>query len=549
MVFSPKTFMRKSSQLASKLMNITGSPVPEGKRFKIEYPPDLVNDRGTIIFPHMRGSEYLLTFECMLASRLTLEGYKVVFLACTGLPICSNMMHSDGEDKSLLCSTCRKFTKDFVRRFGFDVFDVDDFLETAERKRLMDDPALSGPGDIREIRYKGLDLLDLTEVSVSRELCSDALSKINEKNVQTLWKEYIKGAVVLYEAYTRVLDRIKPDIVILPNGGFYWYSVMVKAAEDKRIRYVTYESDFRPGGCGDGGSWYFKNRGKVYEGDFHDVWDDLRDLDLTPAQDEDLTKFLTGKERDSIYHPHPTDDIDSICTLLGLDRQKPIVTFFPNLTWDSTAVGRRTIFPSIFEWLDKSIEHLWGKDVNVVVRVHPAEKMVFEGDRTKDKVEDYLKQDKFEDMRNLYVVGSESDISSYSLIDTSKVVVVYTSTVGLEAVIRGKPVLFCGKSKDIDYGFGYIPKSQQEYYGLLDKADMLVTTTQQVKAARKWAYIYNFILPIPLQLFDVSGQFEVSKYLVSSVSGLKKGKNTYLDPLVDDILNNRPIYNRFLTVK
>lgn len=315
-------------------------------------------------------------------------------------------------------------------------------------------------------------------------------------------------------------------------------------ADKNGIRYLTYESDFRPGGCGYGKAWCFKNRGKVMELKFDDVWNELKDIDLNQRQQLDLDNLLKNNMRSPIFHPNPTEYIKEIIHNYGIDPKKDNISIFPNLTWDGAAVGRRTIFNSVNEWLETTINFLSTLPVNIIVRIHPAEKMIFEGDTTKDKVEDFINGKKFNNINNLFIIGSNSPVSSYSLIKKSKVVIVYTSTIGLESAIQGIPTIFCGDSKDINRGFGCVPKSKKEYYALLDGYQNLDVPLEQIENARKWAYIYNFILPIPLQLFEVNKQFNISRYSVKSSKDVAAGKMKNLDFLIGDIINDCPIYNK-----
>ncbi len=71
---------------------------------------------------------------------------------------------------------------------------------------------------------------------------------------------------------------------------------------------------------------------------------------------------------------------------------RPIVSMFTNLSWDSAVAGRRTIFASMLDWARETVRFAAGKDFTLVIRVHPSETLIHEGNRTREHVIDDLKK-------------------------------------------------------------------------------------------------------------------------------------------------------------
>jgi hypothetical protein len=64
---------------------------------------------------------------------------------------------------------------------------------------------------------------------------------------------------------------------------------------------------------------------------------------------------------------------------------------------------------------------------------------------------------------NLLFLGPSDYVSSYDLIRRSKLVLVYNSSVGLEASIAGVPVLCAGRARYTQVPTVFIPASRAEY--------------------------------------------------------------------------------------
>jgi hypothetical protein len=60
-------------------------------------------------------------------------------------------------------------------------------------------------------------------------------------------------------------------------------------------------------------------------------------------------------------------------------------------------------------------------------------------------------------------------ISSYELIGRSAFCLVYNSTIGLESVILGKPVVVAGLPKYMGQGVGRMPTTREAYFALLEE--------------------------------------------------------------------------------
>jgi len=132
---------------------------------------------------------------------------------------------------------------------------------------------------------------------------------------------------------------------------------------------------------------------------------------------------------------------------------------------------------------------------------------------------------------NVIIIPPESNISSYTLIDKCQKVIVYTSTIGLEAAILGKPVIQCAHSNYSGKGFTIEPASGEEYERGLQE-DTFQPPPCSKELARRFAYMLYFKYMIPLtSVSELKGDF---RFHLDSFDDLK---DDTLDPGLSHIID------------
>lgn len=132
-----------------------------------------------------------------------------------------------------------------------------------------------------------------------------------------------------------------------------------------------------------------------------------------------------------------------------------------NSSWDSAALGLHAVFRDSTEWIVETVRYLLTQTAApVVVRQHPAERL--EIARTSD---DYraLLQNTFPDHPRLHFVAADEPVNSYDLLAQAIAVVVYTSTIGIEAAAGGKVVITASRSYYADLGFVWKAADRTQY--------------------------------------------------------------------------------------
>ena len=218
----------------------------------------------------------------------------------------------------------------------------------------------------------------------------------------------------------------------------------------------------------------------------------------------------------------------------------------------------------MFDWLRRTVQVAAAlPDVQLVIRVHPAEVRIPMSE-SRDRAIDRLEAE-FPDLPpNVRLVSDRLDRIPLAFalarharrriranlgwafgfnsvgIDLAKAVLVYTSTIGLEAAVRGKRVLVAGRTHYRGRGFTSDVASREDYRDLLLESlqgDELGAA--EVELARRYAYLFffRFMQDFP---WVVDTPRSARRLTFSHLSELAVGRNPVLDRMCEAILEGRP---------
>jgi tetratricopeptide (TPR) repeat protein len=159
---------------------------------------------------------------------------------------------------------------------------------------------------------------------------------------------------------------------------------------------------------------------------------------------------------------------DKLWEELGLDPGRPLALVLPSISWDTTVLikKRHRAFSNQREWLLGTVAYFIDHpDLQLVIRPHPHEHHYNSPDTTNRAVR--AKWDRLPG--HIHLLQTDTTVNTYGLIDIAVLGLVYTSDVGWEMPIRGKPVICGGRSHYAGLGFTHDAMTPEDYFALLDR--------------------------------------------------------------------------------
>ena len=182
---------------------------------------------------------------------------------------------------------------------------------------------------------------------------------------------------------------------------------------------------------------------------------------------------------------------------------KQIVPIFTNVIFDTSQPHANTVFSDMFAWLEE-VAALVGShpETLFVIRAHPDETRT--GKESRESVQDWVSARRLTDLANVVFVGPKEYLSSYELIQRSKFILIYNSTIGLEATIMGAPVLCAGRARFTQYPTVFFPQSIQAFRQQAESflgTDRIEIPPEFRRNARRFLYYQLYRTSLPFEAF------------------------------------------------
>lgn len=155
-----------------------------------------------------------------------------------------------------------------------------------------------------------------------------------------------------------------------------------------------------------------------------------------------------------------------------------------NLRWDSAALGRERLFPSVKEWVKAIVRWAAAEPrARVCFRQHPVER--YKAFRTTDDIGALIRETNTAGDRVRFVAAGDP-VNSYDLLHGTRALLPYCSSMGTEAPVLGIPVITSAHNYYDSFEFIHRAESPGHYFELASRAirgELTVTESQRDLAA------------------------------------------------------------------
>lgn len=314
----------------------------------------------------------------------------------------------------------------------------------------------------------------------------------DDEPTRYLLREYILSAWNIAQKFSRFLDETKPRAVVVFNGQFYPEATARYVAQQRGLRVITHEVGLQPATA-----YFTDGEATAYPIHIPD------EFELNEEQNARLDAYLAKRFQGDFTMA----GIKFWSGMKGLDEAflqkaagfKQIVPVFTNVIFDTSQPHANTVFEDMFDWLDMVLDVIREqRDTLFILRAHPDELRLRKSSR--ETVEGWVASRGVDKEPNVVFVSPRETLSSYELIQRSKFVMVYNSTIGLEASILGAAVLCAGKARFTQYPTVFFPQTADEVRRKMKEflgAEKIEVPADFQRNARRFLYYQLFRTSLP----------------------------------------------------
>lgn len=475
-------------------------------------------------------------FHLLTTWALRLQGIPVAYFACnSGLSKCVLGTNRDNPQKEMPCKSCvmqskalyknvPTFERSNVSTSSVNWFTFNRDAELASRISSLSVPELSA------FNFQDIPL---------GELCLPALRWIlrihhlnDDENTRYLLREYILSAWNVAQKFSDFLDQTQPRAVVVFNGQFFPEATARFIAKKRGLRVITHEVGLEPATA-----YFTEGEATAYPIHIPDTFE------LSEVQNARLDAYLAKRFKGDFTMA----GVKFWADMKGLDEAflqkaaqfKQIVPIFTNVIFDTSQPHSNTVFKDMFDWLDTTLEVIKEHPETLfIIRAHPDELRLRKASR--ETVGGWVEANQVASLNNVIFVPPNETLSSYELIAKSKFVMIYNSTIGLEASIMGAVVLCAGKARFTQYPTVFFPQTvedvQQKMKEFLN-AEAIDIPAEFKRNARKFLYYQLYRTSLPLgEFLEPSVRVTQTKLKTFDLNDLQKSKS--MQAIVDGLLNH-----------
>lgn len=432
-------------------------------------------------------------FHLLASWALRLKGIPVAYFAChAGMSKCVLGTNRDNVHKAMPCKSCVYQSRTLYAgvqadRYAGTHVNWFDFQRDAQLASRIAHLSLA---ELMNFEYESMPLGALCLPGLRWILRIHHLN--DDENTRYLLREYILSAWNVAQQFSKFLDQTNPRAVVVFNGQFFPEAAARWVAQRRGIRVIAHEVGLQPASA-----FFTDGEATAYPIHIPD------DFELNDEQNAKLDAYLAKRFQGDFtmagikFWPSMQGLGESF--LQKAAQFKQIVPIFTNVIFDTSQPHANTVFEDMFDWLDMTLEVIREHPETLfVIRAHPDELRVRKSSR--ETVAAWAEASGTDREPNVVFVGPRETLSSYELIQKSKFVMVYNSTIGLEAAIMGAAVLCAGRARFTQYPTVFFPQTADEVKRKMEEflaAEKIEVPPEFQRNARRFLYYQLFRTSLP----------------------------------------------------
>jgi len=496
---------------------------------------------GTSVGGHWAGT----SVESLLAVGLALRGAEPQVLLCDRvLPACLLCDHTwfpkvdrfteFGPTRDL-CSTCFDPAREAYEQLGLVVHRYGALLEPTEVERAESLAKSASAAEIAGWREDGIAIGEHAMAGALRFFARADLGGVAAG--EAVLRRYFQAALLAAAAMTRLLRTQTFEVAVFHHGIYVPQGLVGEVCRREGVRVVNWNPAYRK-------QRFIFSHDDTYH---HTLMDEPTGLWETmpwdDARDEELMTYLKsrwyGTEDWIWFHDRPQTEKDDIERETGLDFSRPCIGLLTNVMWDAQLHYPANAFPNMLAWVLHTIDWFGRRpDLQLLIRVHPAEirgtlpsaqPLVAEISRAYPALP-----------LNVSVVGPESRLSTYALMERCDSAIIYGTKTGVELSAMGIPVIVAGEAWIRNKGLTRDARTVGEYDNLLSGLPLGGRLDEAtVLRAKRYAYHFFFRRMIPVQAMHPAKGNPPYQVVVSGIRDLEPGACPGLDVICEGILEGK----------
>jgi hypothetical protein len=201
----------------------------------------------------------------------------------------------------------------------------------------------------------------------------------------------------------------------------------------------------------------------------------------------------------------------------------------------------------MFAWLDVILEIIKvNPETLFVIRAHPDEMRPDSKKQSRETVRQWVQENRVAELSNVIFIDSLEYVSSYDLIQRSKFVMVYNSSIGLEGTLFGAAVISGGEAWYTHYPTVFFPQTpqafRQQVEGFLTAEKIEIPEEFQFNA-RRLVYYQNFKAALPFGEYLANhGRRGYVMFKSFPVEQLKPENSPAVQAIQNGIINKHKVF-------